>query len=83
MSGRTPWDGSICYAEIDAHGQGDTEEEALLMGTMALFLDHQPDRFKVGQAAQDELTELIAELTSDGVTPWVRQVVPCRNLVSA
>ena len=83
-------DGSICYAAIcpaidHAHGQGDTEEEALVdvADTMALFLNHQPDRFKVGQAAQDELTELIAELTSDGVTPWVRQVVPCRNLVSA
>ena len=83
-------DGSTCYAAIcpaidHAHGQGDTEEEALIdvADTMALFLEHQPDRFKAGQAAQDELSQLIAELAEDGTACWVKPVAPVRNRVPA
>ena len=83
-------DGSICYAAIcpaidHAHGQGDTEEEALaeVADTMALFLEHRPDRFKTGQAAQDELSRLIEELAENGTTCWMKQVIPVRNRVPA
>ena len=83
-------DGSTCYAAVcpavdHAHGQGDTEAEVLVdvADTMALYLEKMPDRFKTGQAAQDELSELISELTADGVAYWVRQVTPARNWVTA
>ena len=83
-------DGSICYAAICpavayAHGQGDTEEEALadVADTMAVFSGEMPGRVKTGQAAQDALSEEIAELTAEGVVFWVRQVEPCRNSVLA
>ena len=76
-------DGSICYAAIcpalrHAHGQGDTEAEALAETAEGLtcFLDREPDRLKIGQAAQDALAALMAELTTEGVHPWVRQVAP-------
>ena len=76
-------DGSICYAALcpalrHAHGQGDTEDEALceIAEALACFLEREPEREKTGQAAQDALTELIAELTAEDVDPWVRQVVP-------
>ena len=79
-------DGLQCYAAVcpaiaHAHGQGDTEAEALAEAadTMAVFIEKMPGRVKTGQAAQDELSELISELTSDGVTPWVRRVLPARN----
>ncbi len=81
-------DGSICYAALcpaiaHAHGQGDTEEEALVdaADTMAVFAEKMPGRVKAGQAAQDALSEEIAELTADGVVFWVRQVEPRRNSV--
>ena len=74
-------DGSICYATIcpavrRAHGQGDTETEALaeVSEAIALFLELEPDRVKSGQAARDELNTLVEDLTSEGVDPWVRQV---------
>ena len=80
--------GSICYAAVcpaiaHAHGQGDTEEEALVdaADTMAVFAEKMPGRVKAGQAAQDALSEEIAELTADGVVFWVRQVKPRRNSV--
>ena len=79
-------DGSTCYAAIcpavdRAHGQGDTEDEALVdvADTMAIYLDHKPDRLKTGQAARKAASDLIAELTTDGVRPWKRKVVPARN----
>ncbi len=82
-------DGSICYAAIcpavaHAHGQGDTEDEALVdvADTMAVFAEKMPGRVKTGQAARDALTEEIAELTADGVVVWVRQVEPRRNSVT-
>ncbi|MCY4558002.1 MAG: hypothetical protein OXF79_16875 [Chloroflexi bacterium] len=81
-------DGSICYAAIcpavaHAHGQGDTEDEALadVADTMAVFAEHMPGRVKSGQAAQDALSEEIAELTAEGVVVWIRQVEPRRNPV--
>ena len=83
-------DGSICYAAICpavdlAHGQGDTEAEALadVADTMAVYLHHKPDRFKSGQAARKALSKLIAELKTDGVSPWVCQVVPVHNRAPA
>ena len=83
-------DGSKCYAAICpaisyAHGQGDTEEEALAdaADTMAVFLEHMPGKVKVGQAAQDELSEKLADLAAEGVPHWVRQVTPARNLVTS
>ena len=83
-------DGSVCYAAIcpaidRAHGQGDTEAEALVdvADTMAIYLDHKPEKSKTGQAAQEAVSELIAELTADGVLPWIGQVVPARNQVPA
>ena len=83
-------DGSICYAAIcpavrRAHGQGDTEAEALVdvADTMAIYLDHMPGKAKTGQAAQEATSELVAELTAEGVVPWIRQVVPARNQVPA
>lgn len=76
-------DGSICYAALcpalrHAHGQGDTEDEALceIAEALACFLEREPERVKTGQAARDALTDLIAELTAEGVNPWVRQVAP-------
>ena len=75
-------DGSICYAAIcpavrRAHGQGDTEAEALaeLTEAIACFLEFEPDRVKSGEAAQHDLDNLVAELVAEGVAPWVRQVV--------
>ena len=83
-------DGSICYAAICpavayAHGQGDTEAEALadVADTMAIYLDHQPDKFIVGQPAQEAVARLVSELTAEGVMPWIRRVVPSRNYVPA
>ena len=83
-------DGSVCYAAIcpavrRAHGQGDTEAEALVdvADTMAIYLDDKPEKSKTGQAAQEAVSELIAELTADGVLPWIGQVVPARNQVPA
>ena len=82
-------DGSTCYAAICpavayAHGQGDTEDEALadVADTMAVFAEKMPGRVKTGQAAQDALSEEISELTADGVVVWVRQVEPRRNSVT-
>lgn len=81
-------DGSICYAAIcpavaHAHGQGDTEDEALadVADTMAVFAEKMPGRVKTGQAAQDALSEEIAELTADSVAIWTRQVEPRPNSV--
>ncbi len=81
-------DGSTCYVAIcpaidHAHGQGDTEEEALIdvADTMTLFLEHQPDRFKTGQAALDEVSELISELSENGTTCWVKSATPARSRV--
>ena len=83
-------DGSICYAALCpavdlAHGQGDTEVEALVdvADTMAIYLDHKPEKLKTGRAAREALTELVGELTTEGVEPWIRQVVPARNQVPA
>ena len=83
-------DGSICYAAVfpalnHANGQGDTEAEALVevADSIACFLEHIPERLKTGQAAQDEMSELVAELTSEGVEHWFRQVTPRRITVSA
>lgn len=83
-------DGSICYAAIcpavdRAHGQGDTEAEALVdvADSMAIYLDHMPDRFKTGEAAREAVTKLIGELTAEGVEPWIREVVPARSQVHA
>ena len=82
-------DGSTCYAAIcpavaHAHGQGDTEDEALadVADTMAVFAEKMPGRVKTGQAAQDALAEEITELTADGVVIWIRQVEPRRNSVT-
>ena len=82
-------DGSTCYAALcpaiaHAHGQGDTEDEALadVADTMAVFAEKMPGRVKTGQAAQDALSEEISELTADGVVVWVRQVEPRRNSVT-
>ena len=81
-------DGSICYAAIcpaiaRAHGQGDTEQEALsdVADTMAGYLERMPGRIKHGQAAQDDMAELLSELIAEGVTPWVCQVAPRSSLV--
>ena len=84
-------DGSICYAAVcpavnHAHGQGETEAEALadVADTIGLFLEHIPyDFVKTGQAAKDELAELLDELALEGITTWMRQVAPQRNLVPA
>ena len=83
-------DGSICYTAVcpaidHAHGQADTETGALIdvADTMALFLEHQPTRFKTGQAAQDEVSELISDLAKDGTACWVKRVAPARNWLPA
>lgn len=79
-------DGSTCYAAVCpainyAHGQGDTEAEALTeaAATMAGFLERMPGVAKSGQAAQDELTEKLADLASEGIAYWVRQVAPAAS----
>ena len=76
-------DGSICYATIcpalrHAHGQGDTEDEALceIAEALACFLEREPERLKTGHEARDALADLITELAAEGVNPWVRQVAP-------
>ena len=76
-------DGSKCYAAVCpaivyAHGQGDTEEEALAeaANAMAGFLERVPGRVKTGQAAQDELSEKLADLAAEGIDHWIRQVAP-------
>ena len=81
-------DGSVCYAAIcpaiaRAHGQGDTEQEALsdVADTMAGYLERMPGRVKHGQAAQDDMAELLSELTAEGIAPWVCQVAPRSSLV--
>ena len=78
-------DGSECYAAVfpalnHANGQGNTEEEALVgvADAIACFLEHIPERLKTGQAAEDEMAELVDELASEGVETWFRQVVPHR-----
>lgn len=78
-------DGSTCYAAVfpalnHANGQADTEAEALVevADSIACFLEHIPERLKTGQAAQDEMSELVAELTAEGVQHWFRQVTPRR-----
>ena len=83
-------DGSKCYAAVfpalnHANGQGDTEEEALVevADSIACFLEHIPEMLKSGQVAQDEMAELVAELTADGVEHWFRQVTPRRMTVVA
>lgn len=83
-------DGSICYAAVCpainyAHGQGDTEEEALAdaADTMAVFLERMPSKVKTGAAAQVELAEKLAELAEEGVPHWVYRVSPRRSLLSA
>lgn len=74
-------DGSICYAAIcpavrRAHGQGDTEAEALaeISEAIACYLEFEPDRVQYGEAVQRELDELVAELVAEDVEPWMRQV---------
>ena len=81
-------DGSTCYAAVfpalnHANGQGDTEEEALVevADGIACFLEHIPDRLKTGQAAEDEMAELVAELTAEGMECWFRKVTPRRMAV--
>ena len=81
-------DGATCYAAVfpalnHANGQGDTEEEALVevADSIACFLEHIPERLKTGRAAQDEMSELVAELVADGVEHWFRQVTPRRMAV--
>ena len=74
-------DGSTCYAVIcpavrRAHGQGNTEAEALaeVADAICCFLEREPDRVKLGQAAQEALNDLLADLNAEGIAPWVRQV---------
>ena len=81
-------DGLQCYAAVcpalnHANGQGDTEEEALVevADGIACFLEHIPERLKIGQAAEDEMAELVAELTADGMEHWFRKVTPRRMAV--
>ena len=83
-------DGSKCYAAVcpaidHAHGQGDTEEEALVdvADTMAVYLYHQPDRIKTGQVLQEAWDRLTSEIVADGLAYWVRSVTPARNWVPA
>ena len=83
-------DGSLCYAAmcpaVDyAHGQGDTVAETLaeVANVIAVFLELEPDRYKTGQAAQDAVDEMVAELTVEGVECRTFQVTPSRNLVAA
>ena len=81
-------DGSICYAAIcpaisHAHGQGDTEAEALadVADTMAVFSEKMPSKVKTGEAAQKALSEEITELNAESVECWVRQVEPRKSPV--
>ena len=83
-------DGSTCYAAIcpavdHAHGQGDTEEEALVdvADTMAVYLDHKPERFKTGQEAQDAIRRLKEDLAENRTYCWVKQIAPARNRIPA
>ena len=84
-------DGSPCYAAVcpavnHAHGQGDTEAEALadVADTIALFLERIPyDFVKTGPAAENEMNELIDELRSEGVKIRTFQVAPRRLRVTA
>ena len=85
-------DGSIGYAAVCptvgyAHGQGDTEAEALaeVADTIAFFLEEGPGqvKVKVGQAAQDEMSEKFADLEAEGIGYWIRQVAPARRLATA
>ena len=84
-------DGSPCYAAVcpavnHAHGQGDTEAEALadVADAIALFLERIPyDFVKTGSAAEDEMNELLDELRSEGVKTWTFQVAPRRLRVTA
>ncbi len=83
-------DGSTCYAAIcpavdHAHGQGDTEEEALVdvADTMAIYLDHKPERFKTGQEAQDAIRRLKEDLAENGTTCWVKQIALAHNRIPA
>ena len=84
-------DGSVCYAAVcpavnHAHGQGDTEAEALadVADAIALFLGRIPyDFVKTGSAAEDEMNELLDELRSEGVKTWTFQVAPRRLRVTA
>ena len=76
-------DGPICYAAIcpaisHAHGQGDTEAEALadVADTMAVFSEKMPNKVKTGQAAQKALAEELTELNAEGVDCWLRQIEP-------
>ena len=79
-------DGSTCYAAVCpainyAHGQGDTEAEALAeaAATMSGFLERMPGVAKSGQSAQDELTEKLADLDLEGIAHWVRQIEPAAS----
>ena len=83
-------DGSVCYAAIcpavdHAHGQGDTEEEALIdvADTMAVYLEHEPDRIKSGQSLQDAFDRLLSEIVADGLSYSIKSVTPRRNWVPA
>ena len=84
-------DGSICYAAVcpavnHAHGQGDTEAEALadVADAIGIFLDLIPyDFVKTGPAAEDEKSELIADLAENGTECRVTQVAPSRSLARA
>ena len=84
-------DGSICYAAVcpavnHAHGQGDTEAEALadVADTIGVFLDLIPyDFVKTGPDAEAEKAELIADLAENGTECRVTQVAPGRSLARA
>ena len=77
-------DGSPCYAAVcpavnHAHGQGDTEAEALadVADAIGIFLDLIPyDFVKTGPAAEDEKAELIADLAENGTECRVTQLHP-------
>lgn len=83
-------DGSICYAALCpavamAHGQGDTEEEALVdvADTMAVFAEKMPGRVKTGEAAANEMSKTLAGLLAEGLSPRVCQVAPGLKLTAA
>ena len=86
LSDGSPGYAAVCPAVNHAHGQGDTEAEALadVADAIALFLEHiSYDFVKTGSAAVDEKAELIADLAENGTECWVTQVAPGRSLARA